>query len=319
MSADDLNKTILTSFLISFFLDCLFYGIFFVTYAITIWLLLFTARRRKGQSKRRDMAQAALLTVMLGLAFVYLVLDVVVNIHAFEGDGGDLAAAEHMFIVSNPKSLWGPKLGTLVTQMILADAYLIYRVYVVHSQSIVIVAVPAVFLLGEAAFGFTTVHYQIHPTGVATALPSVMSILFFASSLVTNVLSTGLIAGRIIRSNRRVREFRMSGVGRDASQGSGVVDIIVQSAAVYSCALVVILIAMFTATVEPLVVLGVIPSLAGAVFSAVIIRTRLSDATSPEVHQVDLRGQPRLMVPQRVDTGLSIIVSREIISSDDAK
>ncbi len=74
--------------------------------------------------------------------------------------------------------------------------------------------------------------------------------------------TTGLIAGRIIRSNRRVREFRMSGVGRDASQGSGVVDIIVQSAAVYSCALVVILIAMFTATVEPLVVLGVIPSLA---------------------------------------------------------
>ncbi|EIW56887.1 uncharacterized protein TRAVEDRAFT_59736 [Trametes versicolor FP-101664 SS1] len=317
MGADDLNKTILTSFLISFFLDCLFYGIFFVAYAITMWLLLFAARRRKGQSRSRDIAHAGLLTVMLGLAFVYLVLDVVVNIHAFEGDGGNLAAAEAVFVVSNPESLWGPKLGVLVTQMILADAYLIYRVYVVYSSSLVVTAAPAFFLVCEAAFGFTTVHYQIHP-GIA-AIPEIMSILFFASSLVTNVLSTGLIAGRIIRSNRRVREFRMSGVGRTASRGSGVVDIIVQSAAVYSCALIVILIAMFTATVQPLVVLGVLPSLAGAVFSAVIIRTRLSDATSPEVHQVDFRGQARLMVPQRVGTGLSIVVSREIISSDDAK
>lgn len=55
----------------------------------------------------------------------YLVLDVVVNIHAFEGDGGNLAAAEAVFVVSNPESLWGPKLGVLVTQMILADAYLV--------------------------------------------------------------------------------------------------------------------------------------------------------------------------------------------------
>lgn len=64
------SQTILTSFLISFFLDCLFYGIFFVAYAITMWLLLFAARRRKGQSRSRDMAHAGLLTVMLGLAFV---------------------------------------------------------------------------------------------------------------------------------------------------------------------------------------------------------------------------------------------------------
>lgn len=35
-----------------------------------MWLLLFAARRRKGQSRNRDMAHAGLLTVMLGLAFV---------------------------------------------------------------------------------------------------------------------------------------------------------------------------------------------------------------------------------------------------------
>lgn len=55
----------------------------------------------------------------------YLVLDVVVNVHAFADDGGDLAAAQDFFVVNNPVSLWGPKLGILVTQTILADGYLV--------------------------------------------------------------------------------------------------------------------------------------------------------------------------------------------------
>lgn len=246
-------------------------------------------------------------------------LDVVVNIHAFEGDGGNLAAAEAVFVVSNPESLWGPKLGVLVTQMILADAYLvrarrqlhnsskylltlspqIYRVYVVYSSSLVVTIAPAFFLVCEAGT-FTSsrdkqlrlshnlrsvrLHHCALPDPSGNCSDSrdhvhlVLRLLPRDECVVNRYVppplipqhphtyrsgcTTGLIAGRIIRSNRRVREFRMSGVGRTASRGSGVVDIIVQSAAVYSCALIVILIAMFTATVQPLVVLGVLPSLA---------------------------------------------------------
>ncbi|KAI0632672.1 hypothetical protein C8Q77DRAFT_835684 [Trametes polyzona] len=324
MALDDLDKGVLTSYLVSFFLNCLFFGIFFVTYAITIWLLVFNGRRRRGQSRRRDLAQAGLLSVMLALALAYMLLDVAINVKAFAGADGDLSTTLALFDVTNRRSLWGPKLSILVTQTLLADGYLVYRLYVVWSRSLTVIIAPVLFLICEAAFGYTTVHYQVHPEASPpsgthrVALPGVMTILCFSSSLITNLLSTGLIAGRIIRSNRRVREFRLSGCGA-ASQRSCLVDIVVQSAAIYSGALVVVLIAMFTATAEPLVVLGILPSLAGAVFSLVIIRTRLSDATSPEAQEVDLQLPPRLPPPQRIGTGLSIMVSREVISCEDTK
>ncbi|KAI0819798.1 hypothetical protein BC628DRAFT_1413478 [Trametes gibbosa] len=326
MAFSDLDKSLLTSYLVSFFLDCLFFGVFFVAYAITIWLLIFHDRRRRGHIKSLDKAQAVLLSVMLVLALTYVVLDVAANVHAFESNGGDLSAAEQVFSVTNPKSLWGPKLGVLVTQTILADGYLIYRLYVVWGRSLAVVVAPTFFLLCDAAFGYATVHYQIHPednhpSGAPASLSSIMTTAFLASSLATNVISTGLIVARIIRTNNRVRDIRVTSTNRwGSSQASYLVDIIVQSAAVYACALVVVLIAMYTAASEPLVVLGILPSLAGAVFSMVIIRSRLSSAAS-DVHQVaDLRAHPRMAhQPQRMASNFSIVVSREVISHEDAK
>ncbi|KAH9856170.1 hypothetical protein C2E23DRAFT_810374 [Lenzites betulinus] len=326
MAFTALNKGLLTSYLVFFFLDCLFFGVFFVAYAITIWLLIFNDRRRHGQTLARDRAQAALLSVMLLLAFTYMVLDVVANVHAFETNGGDLSAAEQAFSITNPKSLWGPKLGVLVTQTLLADGYLIYRLYIVWGRSLAVIVAPTFFLVCDAAFGFAMVHYQIHPEenhppGAPASLSSIMTTAFLASSLTTNVISTGLIAARIIRSSNRVRDIRVTTTSWGSSQASRLVDIIVQSAAVYACALVVVLIAMYTAVDEPLVVLGILPSIAGAVFSIVIIRSRLSNAAS-DSHQAtvaDLRTHPRMAPPRRKVSNLSIAVSHEVISHEDTK
>ncbi|KAI0364035.1 hypothetical protein BV20DRAFT_974906 [Pilatotrama ljubarskyi] len=323
-TVDQSDKDLLTSYLVSFFLDCLFFGVFSVAYAITIWLLLFNDVRRHLRNKRWDLTQAGLLTVMHMLAFTYVVLDVVVNVSAFAGDGGDLNAAIELFRVNNSVSLWGPKLGVLVTQTILGDAYLIYRLHVVWSRSFVVIAAPAFFLLCNIASGYAMVHYQIHPgdnqsVHGTNSLPRVMLILFFISSIVTNVLSTGLIAGRVISSKRSVRDIRIRPKAL-ASRLTGVVDIIVQSAALYTCAFVVILATMFTAVKEPLVVLGFLPSLTGFAFALVVIRTRLSDAATQEVHRVDFRGNPRV-VQQAIsrDRDLSIHVDTEVISYDERK
>ncbi|KAI0351213.1 hypothetical protein OH77DRAFT_1430016 [Trametes cingulata] len=319
MSVDQSDKDLLTSYLVSFFLDCLFFGVFSVAYAITIWLLLFNDSRRHLRNRRWDITQASLLTVMHILAFTYVVLDVVVNVQAFAGDGGDLNAAIDRLRVNSAASFWGPKLGLLVTQTILADGYLTYRLYVVWSRSVSVAILPALLIVCNAAFGFAMVHYQIHPDRDHSNLSHLMTILFFASSIVSNVLSTGLIAGRIISSKLRVRDIRI-GHSVWASRLTGVVDIIVQSAALYSCALIVILATMFSAVNEPLVVVGFLPSLTGFAFSLVVIRARLSDATTKDVHRVDLRGNPRMMPPVRSRTrDLSIHVEREVISYDEHK
>ncbi|KAI0669076.1 hypothetical protein C8Q78DRAFT_978857 [Trametes maxima] len=311
MGVDDTNKTILTSSLVAFFLDSLFFGIFFVTYAITIWLLVFSERRRQ-QHRRLDLAQATLLSVMLVLAF-YLILDVVVNVHAFAGDSGDLPAAERLLQITSPDSFWGARLTILVTQTILADGFLIYRLYVVWSRTLFIIVAPVFFYLGDAVFGYAMVNYQVHPEpgtsdGVVGPLLDIMTVLFFTSSFVTNVLTTGLIALRIIRSNRSVRDIRVGPALGETCQRSRVLDIMVQSAALYACALLAILITMRTAPSEPIVVVSILPSLAGAVFSLVILRNRLADATNPKpAHRVDL-----LAPPMTLAAPLSIQVTREV-------
>ncbi|KAI0776603.1 hypothetical protein BD413DRAFT_224865 [Trametes elegans] len=317
---DQSQQGVLISYLTSFFLDCLCFGVFFVTYAITIWILVFNERRRQQRNKNMDIAQAALLTLMLVIALCYLILDVVVNVHAFAGDSGDLAAAENLFLVENPGSLWGPKLALLVTQTILADGFLIYRVYAVWSRSFLISLVPTIFLLCDAAFGYAMVNFQIHRESdntddKATTLADIMTKLFIASSLVTNVLSTGLIAARIIISNRRVSDFRIPHANGQRSQRSGLLDIMVQSAALYLCALLIVLVTMFTVTKEPLVVLGFLPSLAGFVFSLVIVRTHLSDATNTDgVHRVDLSAR---RAENSRAAGMSIHIVQETSSFED--
>ncbi|KAI0640919.1 hypothetical protein C8Q79DRAFT_1003991 [Trametes meyenii] len=312
MGVDDTNKTILTSSLVAFFLDSLFFGIFFVTYAITIWLLVFPERRRQ-QYKRLDLAQAALLSVMLVLAFVYLILDVIVNVHAFAGYSGDLPSAEKLLRITSPESFWGARLVILVTQTILADGFLIYRLYVVWSRSLFIIIAPAFFYLGDAVFGYAMVNYQVHPEpgtfdGVVGPLLAIMTVLFFTSSFVTNVLTTGLISLHIIRSNRSVRAIRVGPALGETCQRSRVFDIMVQSAALYACALLAILITMRTAPSRPIVVVSILPSLAGAVFSLVILRNRLADATNPKpAHRVDL-----LAPPMTLAAPLSIQITREV-------
>ncbi|KAJ7141765.1 hypothetical protein C8R43DRAFT_1200788 [Mycena crocata] len=164
------------------------------------------------------------------------------------------------------------------TLTLLADAFAVYRCYLVWDRKFYMAIIPALLLLGTAAAGYgTTYTFTTVPPGneifVAKVVPWITT--WISLTLATNLVCTCLIAFRIIRSQMAVRKFLMSSVGQRRSHLLSSLIIIVESAAIYSSALVALIICYLMKTNAQYIMLDISVSSIGLTFTMIIFRASL--------------------------------------------
>ncbi|TBU39011.1 hypothetical protein BD309DRAFT_970594 [Dichomitus squalens] len=287
MSAED-SFPLPRAELIALFLESLLFGAFAVLYSISIWILLYREKHH-GRSKVHKWMFATA-TTMFVLALAHLCFDVQRAIEGFIANGGTPSGTADFYNrLSNPTHV--AKSAIYITQTLVGDAFVTYRLYVVFNRNPWILVLPLSLLVGTgiAGYGICVVLTQIKGSGAIFSrnlVPWITS--FFSLSLTTNVITTTLISGRIMWSNYRVRRYR---AGYAAVTHWGVVETIVQSAAIYSAALVSLLATYVSGSNAQYVCLDSLQPLIGIVFTLIIIRVGLNDTTSEHSkgHMADSR------------------------------
>ncbi|TBU35405.1 hypothetical protein BD311DRAFT_648225 [Dichomitus squalens] len=178
------------------------------------------------------------------------------------------------------------KFAIYVTQLLIGDGVMIYRAYVVWDRSFKVIVLPCVFLAGELILGyFISLAGPYAPKSWAMNTRALVN-AFFLLSVVTNLLSSGLIMARVLSFTSRTEKFKRfsqdSQDGRFKSVTRRVVESILQSAAIYSIASISLAVTSFANyTVAFPACHSVFPSVIGMVFLLIVMRISSSaNATS---------------------------------------
>ncbi|SJL18438.1 uncharacterized protein ARMOST_22027 [Armillaria ostoyae] len=121
--------------------------------------------------------------------------------------------------------------------LIIADCTIIWRCWVVWTHDWRVIILPIFFLVGEIVCGVNGVVYQFMIENEIDETQTNWALATMATTLGTNILCTALIVGRIIYVARRHRGI-MGGI----RTYRGVIEILVESAALYSIIYVVLMI-----------------------------------------------------------------------------
>ncbi|KAI0351208.1 hypothetical protein OH77DRAFT_1524274 [Trametes cingulata] len=202
---------------------------------------------------------------MFLLSLTHLALSVKVTLFGFVTHAGTMDSVyDYLFDVSSPFSPLGQARFMLyVVQTLIGDSFMIYRLFVVWQGRWKVIIWPTLLYLVSAVFGIIS--------GVLAA----WYMLFLAFSIITNILSTGMISWRMIswwRLQSRTSGVPSGGMAVRQRMYQKVAEAIVQSAAVYSTASISLLITSFVSPHVGLAAcLSVFPALIGFVFSLIVL------------------------------------------------
>ncbi|KAL1938115.1 hypothetical protein VTO73DRAFT_11944 [Trametes versicolor] len=216
-------------------------------------------------------------TTMFGLALAHVALSLKLTLIGFVANG-DTVCGVFMALESweFESPLWFARLGIYVTQTLIGDVFMIYRVFLVWNRSWKVIFLPTILCLVHGVCGYVTLGGLLRVYAAGFDLPAnIFTLLaFFCLSFTSNVLCSVLIIWRVFRSadqymppSTRLKLFGM------------VVEAIVQSAAIYSMASISLIIT----NVESIDIgfeacLSIFPPLIGLVFSFIVLRMARSSA-----------------------------------------
>ncbi|KAK0204323.1 hypothetical protein DFS33DRAFT_878986 [Desarmillaria ectypa] len=149
---------------------------------------------------------------------------------------------------------------------IVADAFLVYRTYVVWMQKYLIIVIPLLLFAADVAMG---IYFLVGIANSSTTLEQLIHVTtaFAAVTLSANIVCTALISFRIWTVHRSISVTR---------QGlyplSNIIALIVESAAVYTIVLITQIITMSLESCVYFVLFDIQSPIIGIVFSMIIIR-----------------------------------------------
>ncbi|KAI1796407.1 hypothetical protein LXA43DRAFT_618032 [Ganoderma leucocontextum] len=236
-----------TSILLSVILEGVFLLLFVVTYIFGSWIIV---RRAPPVTLRRPSTTLFVAgTAMFLLAVAHFALDLHIMLHVPPTDIEDRTMPSWYASIAKAKFM------IYVTQTLIADGFMTYRLYVVWDRCWPALFFPAIMLLLDAVLGYA-----------APLTKSVPTPYFFVASLLTNIMCTVFIMSRVVFFTYRTSSTRPTLLRK-------VIEGMVQSAAIYSAASVVLVVTIFaSAHVVYVACLNVFPALIGLVFSFLVIR-----------------------------------------------
>ncbi|KAG1822249.1 hypothetical protein EV424DRAFT_1511281 [Suillus variegatus] len=194
-----------TAVIMSSVLEGILYGFSVLMFLGTIWIIIY--KRRTRDVNRPAVAVATLLfllsTAHMVVGIIRIEDGLVKQRDTFPGGPAAFFAdiSEETLIVKN---------AILVLQTLLGDGVVIYRCYIVW-QSVWIIIIPCIMWCGIAAFGVVTLYDFSQASGtnnVFTKKTGHLVATFMTLTLATNLLSSGLLAYRIWKSERKVSGIR---------------------------------------------------------------------------------------------------------------
>ncbi|KIK62077.1 hypothetical protein GYMLUDRAFT_42517 [Collybiopsis luxurians FD-317 M1] len=199
-----------------------------------------------------------------------------------------------------------------LTAVLISDAFVCYRAYVVWSRNIYTQILPVFLLLGSFALAIFRTYAQANSElGIQnisvyyTSLGDITT-AFAGTTLTINIFNTGLIAYRIWTVRRRIA-LRIN----PSNQLSNLVTILIQSAALYSIVLLIVVIFLNSHTDLLLIFQDIQPSFIGIVFTSVII------SVSQETESCDANNsgsmQGHLQLPTELDIQIATTTRSESV------
>ncbi|RDX49017.1 hypothetical protein OH76DRAFT_1483506 [Lentinus brumalis] len=289
----DHAKAILSSALVSLTIDTLFFGLFSGACALTLWWLV--TKPSPPRSVLGRIGPVVTLAIMFVLALAYLVLDIDASMDGFVASAGNLDSMMHGLTDIRPdtRSHWSTKMTILFVQILLADAFMVFRLYDVWDRKHWAAFTPALFSLAALLAGAMMVAYLFHLEDDITG--GARTGLFFGFSFVSSGLCAVLIIGRRIRAHAR------SGPGKPRlpvlpylpRAAILVADVIIQSAVVYCAASLGLLIYVVIGfpQARPNWIIGGMPSFIGITTSAIVLWELLAVDAEPEDETEKLHGE----------------------------
>ncbi|KAF5366583.1 hypothetical protein D9758_008937 [Tetrapyrgos nigripes] len=267
-----------TAIFASLWVETFLNGLFTVLFSICVWVLLYSKRRaRKQVNKPLLIAAIVTYTLSTGHVITDFVRGVVAFINYKDNAEGALGYLAQLWTWSNVF-----REAIYVTNNVVADSLVVYRCYVVWGNSIKIIIVPVIMLLGSTICGYAAVY------GFSTVTPGedvfVSAIAdwgtaLFSISLSTNITVTSLIAGRIWWVSRQTSQVLGAKHSRKYSQA---LEIVIESGAIFAVTQLILLVLYVLRHNAQYIVFDSMAQIMGIVPTLIIVRIGLG--MSAEAH-----------------------------------
>ncbi|KAJ7829513.1 hypothetical protein B0H14DRAFT_2809898 [Mycena olivaceomarginata] len=192
----------------------------------------FARRKAKRGFGNKFLATALLLFVLITW---HLAIDSAMLFLAYSNE--TTAEADLYYINGTPGTLNVMKTALYVATTLVSDAFMLYRCFVVWNYSIPIIVFPTLCLLAGIGTGITGLIGLSHTT-TSFFIKDQLNVVsaFFGMTMATNGIATALIALRVWRGQRQI-----SGIATGSSL-SNLLIIILESGAIYSAMLILVLV-----------------------------------------------------------------------------
>ncbi|KAH8111780.1 hypothetical protein DFH11DRAFT_1611931 [Phellopilus nigrolimitatus] len=264
--------------LLALMVESVFFGLFTMLFAITIYILFF--RQRKLQRLNKPILSVSI--VMYVVAFAHIIISTRRVVLAFINERDELGGPDAYFAATSD-TLYLFKVGLYTIQTLVGDAFLIYRLSVVWSGDKRLVYPAILLLLGGFVCGLVAEIYaglSTSPTG-AVFVPRLKHwiLAFFSLTLFTNFSCTALLAFKLWWTERQLAGFETS------NRLLPVMAIIIESGALYSACLISLMASYATESWAGYIALDITTQMIGIVFSLIIVRIGLGLSTEETLHR----------------------------------
>ncbi|KAJ8594709.1 hypothetical protein M405DRAFT_808478 [Rhizopogon salebrosus TDB-379] len=250
---------------ISIALEGITYGFSLLMFMATIWTLTYKQRLRDINCPITVVAVA-----LLVLSTAYMVVDIVRTENGFVKYRDTFPGGPAAYFGDVTQPLYVTKYSLLTLQTMVGDGVLIYRCYVLW-QSIWIIILPSLLWCSAAVTGILAPYSASQATTNASDIyaraTSQWVTAYFASTISTNLLGSGLLAYRIWTIERNV-----SGTRTRKSPTMHILRVLMDAAILYSVALLITLICFVLSNGGDIVMLYMVPSIISIAFYMVLIR-----------------------------------------------
>lgn len=268
--------TLGTAALLGLFLESVLYGVFLTLYLFMLFILL-----RKTGIQRRLLLPVA--TLLLCIATAHLIIEFLQALEAFVFKADTIGANDYY---SNSSPLLVATTALSNTQIILADAIVVWRCYVLNNRSLLVAIPGCIVLLASVATGsYTTASLSwAHLVSNLSLADRASIITFGALTLVLNVTSTSLNAWCIYRTRRSMPQ------GFNAAF-LPVLVVIIESGTLYSMSILSLLITAFIGSNDQYVVVEIITPIVGITFCLIILQVHFDvGGNSPAGEPIEVSG-----------------------------
>ncbi|KAJ8456512.1 hypothetical protein ONZ51_g12081 [Trametes cubensis] len=261
------SRQLLLAYIVSFCIECLLFGC-------------------RGKPSTRDWCIYTASTAMFVLALTapqHLLLSLTLMLLVFVTHAGSLSSIS--LTLYDPSgwdsgdalssTIFTAKFAVYVTQTLIGDAFMGYRLYVIWSGRKTILIVPALLFFTSMTDALINITFAWEGTGYGSLSRGYLLLLlpmaFSAASCLSSVLFTVLVMWRILSPDRWAAAPRALSKRYDMARKAG--EAIVQSAAVYCVASTVLVLTYFLSRNKGWTAcLNAFPPLIGLVFSFIVKR-----------------------------------------------